>query len=78
MTDLGLWKEGAMFKTQIERLGLRERNGRNVLVLGSVKIAGEADEIDDGADIGGVDTAAGHRGCRGCVDEVGAGAVRED
>ena len=41
------------------------------------RLPSDADEVDDGADVGAVDASAGHAGVAGGVDEVGVGAVGE-
>ena len=47
------------------------------MILRRVEAGGEANEIDDGTDVGGVKTAGGEVGVAGRGDEVGAGAVGE-
>ncbi len=46
-------------EAEVESFFLRERDGRDVLVLRGVEAGGEADEIDDGADVGGVKASGG-------------------
>jgi len=74
---LGIVEGGWRVETEIEGFCLGEGDGGDVLVLRGVEAGGEADEIDDGADVSGIEAPGGEVGiaCRG--DEVGAGAVGE-
>ena len=76
MTDLGLLKEGGVLRRRLRASPLGKGDGGNVLVLGGVEVAHDADEIDDGADVGAIDAAAAEPGVAGLVDEVGVGTVR--
>ena len=73
----GVVEAGRGVEAEVEGVVLREGDGGDVLELRGVEAAGEADEIDDGADVGGVEAAAGHAGVGGLVDEVRGGAVGE-
>jgi hypothetical protein len=52
-------------EAQVELFVLGKGDGGNVLVLGGVQAAGEANQVDDGADVGAVEAAAGHAGVAG-------------
>ena len=73
----GVDEGGWGVEAEVEGLSLWKSDGGDVLVLGGVEVAHEADEIDQGADVGGVSTAGGELGGAGGVDEVRAGAGRE-
>ena len=62
-TDLGLWKEGGVLRRRLRASSCGKADGRDVLVLGGVEAAHDADEVDDGADVGGVEAAAGRCWC---------------
>jgi len=68
---------GWSVETQVHGGILREGDGGDVLILRGVKIAHDADEIDNGADVGGVEASAGELGITGGVDEVGVGTAGE-
>ena len=55
MTDLGLWKEGGVLRRRLRASPSGEGDGGDVLVLGGVEAAHDADEVDDGADVGAVE-----------------------
>jgi len=74
---LGVVEGGWRVEAQVKGLLLREGDGRDVLVLGGVQVAHDADEVDDGADIGGVEATTGEVSAAGGVDEVGVGAAGE-
>ena len=74
---LGVVERGWGVQAQVHGLGLREADGRDVLVLRGVQVAHDADEVDDGADVGGVCAGTEGLGIAGLLDEVGAGAVGE-
>ncbi len=64
-------------ETEVHGLGLREADGGDVLVLRSVEVSHDTDEVDDGTDVGGVRTGAEGLGIGGLLNEVGARAVGE-
>ena len=64
-------------EAEVHGLGLGEADGGDVLVLGGVQGTEDADEVDDGADVGGVEATAGEVGVAGGLNEVGVGAVGE-
>ena len=68
---------GRGVEAEVEGLAGGEGDGGDVLVFCGVEAAHDADEIDDGADVGAVDAGAGESGVAGLVDEVGVGAVGE-
>ncbi len=77
MTDLGSRKEGGALRRRLRLSALGEGDGGDVLVLGGVEAAHDADEVDDGSDVGAVDACSCESGVAGLIDEVGAGAVGE-
>ena len=74
---LGVVEGGRGVEAEIEAGFGGKGDGGNVLVLGGVDGAGQADEIYDGSDIGGVASGSGELGVGGLVDEIGAGAAGE-
>ena len=74
---LGVVEGGRGVEAEVELLLVGEGDGGDVLVLGGVEAAGEADEVDDGADVGAVEATAGGLGVAGGVDEVAGGSVAE-
>ncbi len=72
---LGVVERGSSVEAEVELLGRGKSDGGDVLVLGGVEAAGEADEVDDGADISAVDTCTEGLGVAGLIDKVGAWAV---
>ncbi len=74
---LGIVKGRRHVEAQIHRVVLREGDGRDVLVRRSVQVGHDADEVNDGADVRRVESAAGEGGVASGCDEVGAGPVRE-
>ncbi len=68
---------GRGVEAEVEGFAVGEGDGGDVLVLGGVEAAHDADEIDDGADVSAVEAAAADAGVGGLVDEVGAGSVAE-
>ncbi len=68
---------GRGVEAEVEGFAAGEGDGGDVLVLGGVEAAHDADEVDDGADVGAVEAGAADGGVGGLVDEVGAGAVAE-
>ena len=74
---LGIVKGRRRVEAEVEGRALGKGDRGNVLILCGVEIAGDADEVDDGADVRAVRSAAGERGGAGGVDEVGVGAAGE-
>ena len=72
---LGVVKGRGSVEAQVHGIVLREADGRDVLVLGGMEVAHDADDVDDGADVGGVETCAGGCGVTCLGDEVRGGAV---
>ncbi len=64
-------------EAEVEGLAAGEGDGGDVLILGGVEAAHEADKVDDCADVGTVDASASHLSVAGLVDEVGARSVGE-
>ena len=77
MTDFGIVEGGWGVEAEVEGVAVGEGDGGDVLVFGGVEGAGDADEVDDGADVGAVVSSAGEPGVAGLVDEVGVGSVVE-
>ncbi len=73
----GVVEGGRGVEAQVEGVSGGEGDGGDVLVFGGVETAHEADEVDDGADVGGVHAGTHHLGVAGLVDEVGTGAVSD-
>ena len=77
MTDLGSLKDGGVLRRRLRALVLREGDGGNVLVFGGVEAAHDANQVDDSADIGAIETCAANAGVAGLVDKVGVGPTAE-
>jgi len=73
----GVVEGGWGVEAEVHGLGLRKGDCGDVLVLGGVEGRGDADEVDDGSDVGGIDSGTEELGLAGGVNEVGVGAVRE-
>ena len=73
----GIVEGGRGVEAEVEGFAAGEGDGGDVLVLGGVEAAHDADEVDDGADVGAVEAATADAGVAGLVDEVGAGSVAE-
>ena len=59
----GIVEGGRGVEAEVEGFAVGEGDGGDVLVLGGVEAAHEADEVDDGADVGAVEAGAGHARC---------------
>ena len=77
MTDLGSLKEGGVLRRRLRLSFFGEGDGGNVLIFGGVEAAHDADEVDDGTDVGAVEASAPDAGVAGLVDEVGVGSAAE-
>ena len=77
--DDGFWivERGWRVQAEVEGFAVGEGDGGDVLILGGVEAAHEADEVDDRADVGAIEAGAAEGGVTGLVDEVGAGSVAE-
>ncbi len=74
---LGIVEGGRCIQPEVECRVLGEGDGRDVLVLRGVEGAHEADQIDDCADIGGIQASTGSLRITSLIDEVGTRAVGE-
>ncbi|MCU1252806.1 MAG: hypothetical protein JWQ49_5835 [Edaphobacter sp.] len=57
---LGIVERGRGVEAEVEGFAVGEGDGGDVLVFGGVKAAHDADEVDDGADVGRVEARACH------------------
>jgi len=73
----GIVEGGRGVEAEVEGLAAGEGDGGNVLIFGDVKATHDADNVDDGADVGAVNSCAADLGVAGLIDEVGVGSVGE-
>jgi len=73
----GIVEGGGGVEAEVEGDVLGEGDGGDVLVVRGVETTHEAGKIDDGSDVGTVDTASGELGVAGGGDEIGTGAGGE-
>ena len=74
---LGISEGGRGVEAEVEAFLFGCGDGGDVLVLGGMEAAGDANEIDECSDIGAVVAATGEGGVAGGVDEVRVGAAGE-
>ena len=61
----GIVEGGRGVEAEVEGFAAGEGDGGDVLVVGGVEAAHDADEVDDGTDVGAVEAAADHGGVAG-------------
>ena len=71
---LGVVERRCRIEAKVELLLVRQGDGGNVLILGGVKRVHDTDQVDEGADVGGVLSGATKFCGGGCVEEVGVRA----